>query len=959
MKKLFVFLAMIFCSFSSLRSQTVDTVEVIRVVDSLLQVSSKLVREKDFEKALEFNAKALKLTLDNLGEQSSSYANTQLYRGGIFRRVGNYLAAEKHFLKAIEVSEILFGKENERYGKMLYHLAILYMYMNQYEKSEPLNLEAKSIFEKTVGKEHRDYQGCLINLAATYWYMGDLAKVEPLYIEKKDIVEKLYGREHLSYAGSLSDLAGLYSQIGLIEKSELYYLEAIAIHEKTPEKELNPDYALLIGNLGVLYYNMGNYEKAEPLYIKSKALKEKLFGKENPDYLADIMNLSVLYNAMGNFEKAEPLMLDVIKKFEVDLDNRDHPFYKRAIHNLGILYYWKGDYEKAEPFLIQFKNMMETEIGKENLDWVDVLKELGKLYWTLEKYDKAAPFFTEMSKVSQRLTIRTMLYLSEEEMNLYLYKYSAYQNLLLSFCQLSKFKEPIQAAFNNSLFFKGFLLNSANQLKQLSFLDSLNSKKFNLLKSYSARLADVYSSPIVDRDSLEVADLRDKINSLDKDLSRTVTGFGDAMRQVEFKEVQTTLDSSEAAIEFVRYQFHNLKWTTNFLYAALILRSGDHQPQFIPLFEEKTLQELLKKETTRRAEYVNNLYLNSEESLYDFIWKPLEKELKDVKTIHYSPSGLLHQINLGAIPINENEAEILSDRFQLRLLNSTRELVIKPKDKPHNSSVALFGGIKYEADGMATLETKSETYNDISGSRGILEFSQTDSTLRGDRIWEYLPSTQEEIEALSTILKKENRSIISQKGFEATEESFKALSKNKEKPSPNIIHIATHGYFFPDPEVVDGGLQTVDGDEPVFKLSDHPMIRSGLLFAGANHAWQYGKPIQPNMEDGILTAYEISQLDLSDTELVVLSACETGLGDIQGNEGVYGLQRAFKIAGVNNIMMSLWQVPDYHTKELMVRFYKNWLEEEMEVRTALLAAQNSMREEGYEPFHWAGFVVLE
>ena len=194
---------------------------------------------------------------------------------------------------------------------------------------------------------------------------------------------------------------------------------------------------------------------------------------------------------------------------------------------------------------------------------------------------------------------------------------------------------------------------------------------------------------------------------------------------------------------------------------------------------------------------------------------------------------------------------------------------------------------------------------------------------------------------------------------------LKHCAKRQQTPSPKIIHIATHGYFFPNPESERGERgersERVRGgeSEPVFKISDHPMIRSGLLLAGSNHAWQNGKPLRPNMEDGILTAYEISQMDLSDTELVVLSACETGLGDIKGNEGVYGLQRAFKIAGVKNIMMSLWQVPDYQTKELMVRFYKNWLEEKMDIQAALLAAQNSMREEGYEPFHWAGFVVLE
>ena len=155
-----------------------------------------------------------------------------------------------------------------------------------------------------------------------------------------------------------------------------------------------------------------------------------------------------------------------------------------------------------------------------------------------------------------------------------------------------------------------------------------------------------------------------------------------------------------------------------------------------------------------------------------------------------------------------------------------------------------------------------------------------------------------------------------------------------------------------------GSLLGAWGDEPVFKLSDHPMIRSGLILAGANHAWKTGQPLG-NREDGILTAYEISQMDLHNTELVVLSACETGLGHIEGNEGVYGLQRAFKIAGAKTLVMSLWQVPDDQTQELMTAFYRNWLTGGMPVRQALHTAQKEMRDKGYEPYYWAGFVVVE
>jgi CHAT domain-containing protein len=172
--------------------------------------------------------------------------------------------------------------------------------------------------------------------------------------------------------------------------------------------------------------------------------------------------------------------------------------------------------------------------------------------------------------------------------------------------------------------------------------------------------------------------------------------------------------------------------------------------------------------------------------------------------------------------------------------------------------------------------------------------------------------------------------------------------------SPKILHIATHGFFFPDLKIES----ISSSKKPVFVKSHDPMIRSGLLMAGANHVWS-GKSNDTQTEDGILTAYEISQMNLSNTELVVLSACETGLGDIAGNEGVYGLQRAFKIAGVKYLMMSLWQVPDRQTKDFMISFYKFWLNEKLPIKEAFKKAQNENRVRFYDPYFWAGFVLLE
>jgi CHAT domain-containing protein len=216
--------------------------------------------------------------------------------------------------------------------------------------------------------------------------------------------------------------------------------------------------------------------------------------------------------------------------------------------------------------------------------------------------------------------------------------------------------------------------------------------------------------------------------------------------------------------------------------------------------------------------------------------------------------------------------------------------------------------------------------------------------------------SEKEVENVQAALGKAGFDAQVIKGWQATEESFKQIGQSG--PSPRILHVSTHGFFFPDPVNPQSAIQNPLSEEPVFKLSDHPMIRSGLILAGANHAWKAGRPLG-NREDGILTAYEISQLDLRNTELVVLSACETGLGHIDGNEGVFGLQRAFKIAGAKTLVMSLWQVPDYQTQELMTVFYEKLLTGKLAPRLALRAAQDEMRKRHYEPYYWAGFVVVE
>lgn len=293
-------------------------------------------------------------------------------------------------------------------------------------------------------------------------------------------------------------------------------------------------------------------------------------------------------------------------------------------------------------------------------------------------------------------------------------------------------------------------------------------------------------------------------------------------------------------------------------------------------------------------------------------------------------------------------------------MGSTRQLAIdRSGGRPIQLSYALiYGGVRYEMDSSAITSANaklSATAQDTTG--GLFHFAHPTAGQRGDN-WDYLPGTEQEALYLDSLLRRRGINTTLRLAYEATEESFKQIGRNG--PSPSLLHIGTHGFFFPDPQDTTRRRVALNGDEPIFKISEYSMIRSGLKLAGSRYAWENGHPLPGGHEDGILTAYEVSQMNLSNTQLVVLSACETGLGDIRGNEGVYGLQRAFRIAGAKNVIMSLWKVPDDATQRLMTQFYSNWLAEKKPLRESFEEAQQWLRrQKGYEnPYFWAGFVLV-
>ena len=988
-KMLFLVLCLVPCF---LTAQTVDSV-ALRQVDSLLNISKGLIDKNDLANLLDHITAAENIALEKLGAESVPYSNACFYRATVLHQKGIYPEAERWYIKALAIREKTLGKEHPSCTQNLFALANLYNLTYEFDRAEPLFIEVLAIRERTLGKEHIDYAATLGNLGSMYLKMAQYEKAESFMLEAKELQEKISGKD-AAYAKTLNNLGVLYFRMGNYEKAEPFYLETRDLRAKIlGVKSL--DYAFSLNNLGILYRKLGDIPKGISLALETTVILEQVLGKKHPDYLISLNNLANAYVDAEQLSKAASIYLNVCAIQDAVI-GKEHSNYAQSLNNLAICYQKMGRYKEAEPLFLQASTTREKALGESHPDYAMSLLNLGRVYTLMDsigrsedyfrkgialqekaigkrsidysqslydlarlcerqmRFAESSAFLEEQFALDQERLLRAINFLSESELAHYTTTLQRNSNNMSS-CLLSRHLSgqadaPLPSlAFDRALFVKGFLLTSSARLSTLTASTPAISELNVQLKGYRRRLAAELTRPISQQKN--VAELEEKATGIEKEMARSVAGYTEAIRQVKWQEVQAALKRGEVGIEFVHFQVTFPKNTDSTLYAALVLLPGTNAPQFIPLFEEKQLAALLKTEGKPQPAFYNDLYAVGKkgDQLYDLIWKPIAAALPEGATVYASPSGLLHRLNLAAIPTPDGKT--LAEKHRLSTVGSTRQLIVPSALAANQNAIAqLYGGIQYDATPVVAANTDVKPGDDIAARRGP-DFAQNDSTLRGDT-WNYLRWTEVEITSAAETVQRKGIAPTLKKGTEATEESFKSMGADT--PSPRILHVATHGFFFPDPTK---GEQA--SNEKTFKVSEHPMIRSGLVLAGGNHAWKTGKPTRPDLEDGILTAYEISQMNLSNTELAVLSACETGLGDLVGNEGVYGLQRAFKIAGVRYLIMSLWQVPDFQTQVFMSAFYKHWLTDEKSVPEAFRVTQSELKAIYGEAFKWAGFVLVE
>lgn len=647
---------------------------------------------------------------------------------------------------------------------------------------------------------------------------------------------------------------------------------------------------------------------------------------------------------------------EAIKKAEIAKTFAFENFKDSNYNQINILnklnYYYKflNDYENELATNIELFKIRHEDLKKEEAVFADSFKNLASYYASLDNPSEVISTFTAANERLIKQTEEAFRFRFEDERARFLHtNIQPYLDLFQSFGYKTKYKYQVfnNLLTNNILITKGALLNSSKDI--LKNLETLNEKEINKKITEYREVKNFITYQLTLNEahrSKELISMQARLTGLESELVLYHrTKFPEEFT-LEKNWRRTQLKENEIAIEFTHFNYFNGKFTDSMLYVAHVFKKNWRAPKLIPLFEESQIQHILSNTSpstiyNSRGSNSTSLDTKSVSELYELIIKPLEEYLEGNSTIYISPDGILHQIAFAALA--DTDGKLLIEDYNLVQVNSTSIIQRTPVALSSNKA-CFIGGIDYNYN-----TSEKQKLSDTT-----LLKKQTVPIKRGTRgngeDWPYLLGTKTEIENLESLFNQKNKTSYSLSGSDASENKIKEMSGQ----SPNILHIATHGFFFENPNT-DRKDSKKDHQ---YKVSDNALLRSGLLFSGANYAWRNGSnPYE--QEDGILTALEISNLNLSNTDLVVLSACETGLGEIKGNEGVYGLQRAFKMAGVDMIIMSLWEVPDAETAEFMIHFYSQWLSG-IEVKQAFIDTQRKMHN-AYpnHPEKWAAFVLYQ
>ena len=937
-----------------------------------------------------------KTLLEEKGETfSKSYLLTLYYLSGIYAFTDRYKESETILITQEDIIESYYKDDDELRLKVFNRFGLLYYEMGDFKKALIYLEKCDSIYSKGIIINPKTQCILLTNIGSIYSTLGRYEQ-SLLFIERSRLIYKEnFGKNTVNYITMTNNLATTLVLMGNYEKAEQLFLETLIINSQHPNEQ-NINLSRYYNNLGFLYLKMGRYEQAENYFLKayetdstnlglihtqtatrlnnlaevyymlnrfkladstltiSLEIFKNQFGENHHEYANSLGNLAMVKKKQGELEQANSMMNTALK-IERGIYGDFHPSVSKAMNNLAIIYDAQKQYDTAE-FL--YNKVLEIDLAVVNNSHPDYLLHLHNLLLLYEKtlrtelaFDLARQLFL---KYQYQIKVNTG-FLTQVEFEQFFKLFQNRLEVYLSMNITNPFSSYGDFAFDMELMSKGIGLQSTIAIKN-RILESGDTALINryfelrLIRKEVVKLLTL--SP--EKRTKDPASLEKQANELEKSINSKSKDFQQAQikNDLTWIDIYKPLKSGEIAIEFTAFKYYYYsKLTDSTLYCAIILNHNDITPYFVYLCEEKQLKGALPDSTANIKE-IDRCY--KDPALYNLLWKPIDSLLQGqgINTVYFAPSGLLNSVAMAAIRCPDGK--LLSERYNLVQLSSTRTIAM-PEEPASITDAVIYGGIKFDPDTTAWLASTGKYKKEES-----VELAYIPPTFRGATRggWAYLPGTKKEARLVAEKLARNDIDTTTFAGVNALEESFYSLSGNN---SPSIIHISTHGFYYPDTvsdEYRKNMINSASGDIQ-FKYADDPLLRSGLILAGGNNTWK-GLPRPEGIEDGILTAREVSNMNLLNTELVVLSACQTGQGDVKGSEGVEGLQRGFKMAGVHYLIMSLWEVPDKETTEFMDHFYSLWPGGELSIRSAFRETQlRMMRKYPGEPSKWAGFVLME
>ncbi|MBI5215101.1 MAG: CHAT domain-containing protein [Ignavibacteriae bacterium] len=894
----------------------------------------------------------------------------------LFKRAQEY-SAHYMFDSAITLGYLgyntltkMYGENDTSASKFLQQIGVYHLLAGKLDSAEILVKRAIAMREAAVGKSHRLLFVPLGNLANIYFQRGMYKEAGALFIRAKDICINVWGTKHANYGRIQKDIAEYYVQYGKYQEAERAFIEASTVMEQTLKPNQAWDLIQCLNNMATMYSNLNRDKEAEVAY--TKALSPSFTSHQsNSLFIANTkIHLVRLALKRGETCRAESLLVEA-QTFQQAAYEGDHPDLARSTLQLAEYYHTIKEEHKADSAYKKSLNMFSSSVGEQNPLTAKCLLSYSRFCRDMNRIDDAIAYSERTIKILEKLFERNADILSENDLFTYAATLKSAFDEYLTNVQMHLAIDSVTMNYSK-IILSTKAISSEILLNRQQILSAQNKNELSeLFSRYKAVRWQIAQSYVKGFSEQTVSQMTNKLDSLEK-LSRNIESeliqhspnlfTNRVATEFTTKRISSSLPKDAMLIEYVTYNDVSKgeeKALPRYLVMimdekgrAKITEVGNAVDVERVVEGYRLLQKKIQSMKDESAKHVEE-YQKIGSQMYDLLWKPIAPHVKQNSTLFIAPDGALNLVSFAGL-IDE-DGKYFIEKHPIHYLSAGRDLLRLNKKEKSNQGLLAFGDPDYDAPAIARLSHEQQEY--VSGHVPSDPYSYRNVRSECDILRNLdvvsLPATRREVSAVKEYWgKKYKREIPTvYYGADASEEHFKQNAAGH-----RVIHLATHGYFLNPDCRNDTTLHSPINQSLILK--ENPLLQSGLLLAGANLRGADADSL--GAEDGILTALEVSAMDLRGTDLVVLSACETGLGEIKAGEGVYGLRRAFQLAGAKTVVSSLWQIPDNETVKFMKDLYAQTATTYPELMQKVMVRRlNELRSKNRSthPYSWAGFVA--